>query len=82
MPRHTALRSTGPPSPTGGGQPNDSGALVFAGRSAEVVDVAKDKAGIAWHTLSEESPLPVVGADVQGIVDWRRRLPDMRLHTA
>jgi misacylated tRNA(Ala) deacylase len=68
--------------PTGGGQPGDTGGLMFAGTTAEVVDVAKDGEGIAWHTLSPESRLPDVGTAVLGVVDWRRRHLIMRLHTA
>ena len=67
---------------TGGGQPHDTGEFTFAGRQAEVVDVVKDKEGIAWHTLAPKSALPDVGRDVHGVVDWGRRHLIMRLHTA
>jgi misacylated tRNA(Ala) deacylase len=68
--------------PTGGGQPHDTGRLAFAGKTADVVGVAKGEDGIAWHTLSPESPLPELGQEVHGVVDWPRRHLIMRLHTA
>jgi misacylated tRNA(Ala) deacylase len=68
--------------PTGGGQPNDTGALAFARTSADVVDVAKDVDGVVWHTLARASPRPAFGTTVRGSVDWQRRYTIMRLHTA
>lgn len=68
--------------PTGGGQPHDTGELAFDETSAAVGDVVKDKEGIAWHTLAEDSPLPGPGTQVHGIVDWGRRYVTMRVHTA
>jgi misacylated tRNA(Ala) deacylase len=68
--------------PTGGGQPHDTGELVFAATMAEVVDVAKDRAGIAWHSLVPLGTLPSLGQDVRGEIDWHRRHVIMRLHTA
>jgi misacylated tRNA(Ala) deacylase len=68
--------------PTGGGQPHDTGALTFAGTTADVVDVAKEAAGAVWHTLPADGPLPAPGQPVHGVVDWRRRHLIMRLHTA
>lgn len=68
--------------PTGGGQPNDTGELTFAGASAAVVDVAKDKDGLVWHALAPDAPLPKVGEPAHGVIDWRRRYLIMRLHTA
>jgi misacylated tRNA(Ala) deacylase len=68
--------------PTGGGQPNDIGELAFADVPAVVTDVFKGKNGIAWHSLQFERPLPGVGHEVHGTVDWERRYLIMRLHTA
>ena len=67
---------------TGGGRPRDTGELTFAGTGAEVTDVAKDRDGVVWHTVSTGSVLPDVGQDAHGVVDWRRRYLVMRLHTA
>lgn len=68
--------------PTGGGQPHDTGGLLFAGTTSAVVDVVKDREGTAWHTLAQGSALPEVGTEVHGVVDWERRYLIMRLHTA
>ena len=62
--------------PTGGGQPHDTGTL--AGLS--VIDVRKE-GDLVWHTL-EGHPVPELGAAVVGDVDWARRHPLMRTHTA
>jgi misacylated tRNA(Ala) deacylase len=61
--------------PTGGGQPHDTGTL--GGRA--VVDVRKE-GDVAWHRV--EGDPPAVGDEVEGEVDWERRHPLMRTHTA
>ena len=61
--------------PTGGGQPHDVGTLG----GARVTDVRKEGDRV-WHTL--EGPVPAVGDEVQGTVDWERRHQLMRTHTA
>jgi misacylated tRNA(Ala) deacylase len=61
--------------PTGGGQPHDTGRLG----SALVTDVRKEGDEI-WHTV--EGPVPDVGAEVEGEIDWERRHALMRTHTA
>ena len=61
--------------PTGGGQPHDTGTLG----TARVVDVRKQDEDV-WHTL--EGPLPAVGDEVLGEIDWDRRHALMRTHTA
>jgi len=68
--------------PTGGGQPHDIGDVVFGGTGAAVVDVIKDKDGVVWHVLAADTPLPEVGQEVLGVLDWQRRHLIMRLHTA
>ena len=60
---------------TGGGQPHDTGSLG----GATVVNVRKESDDI-WHTL--DGPLPAVGDDVTGTLDWDRRHALMRTHTA
>jgi misacylated tRNA(Ala) deacylase len=62
--------------PTGGGQPFDTGTL--GGRP--VVEVRKE-GGLVWHTL-DGAPVPAVGDEVGGEVDWDRRHALMRTHTA
>ena len=63
--------------PTGGGQPNDTGALA----GIVVTDVRKDGDDV-WHTLADGGPPPAVGSAVAGTVDWDRRHRLMRTHTA
>jgi misacylated tRNA(Ala) deacylase len=65
---------------TGGGQPHDTGTLRWAGGSAAVVDVRRGGGGTAWHRL--EGPVPSVGTEVDGALDWERRSALMRTHTA
>ncbi len=62
--------------PTGGGQPHDTGTLA----GLAVTDVRKD-GDLVWHTV-EGGPLPSVGDEVDGDVDWDRRHRLMRTHTA
>ena len=61
--------------PTGGGQPHDTGTLG----EARVVGVRKEGHGV-WHQV--EGPVPGVGDQVEGEIDWDRRFALMRTHTA
>ncbi|MBW3602107.1 MAG: alanyl-tRNA editing protein [Actinobacteria bacterium] len=67
--------------PGGGGQPHDTGELVWDGGRAGVVRVARDGPDV-WHWLDPEAPLPEPGTPAEGRVDWRRRYLLMRTHTA
>jgi alanyl-tRNA synthetase len=58
--------------PTGGGQPNDTGALS----GAPVVDVSAED-GLVWHVLDGDAP----EGDALGVVDWARRFDHMQQHT-
>jgi len=62
--------------PTGGGQPHDTGMLA----GLRDTDVRKE-GEVVWHSV-EGGPLPEVGAEVEGSVDWDRRHQLMRTHTA
>jgi misacylated tRNA(Ala) deacylase len=70
---------------TGGGQPHDTGVLVFqpegapAPRRALVTSVRKEN-GEVWHSL--DGPLPNEGDRVEGEIDWDRRHALMRTHSA
>ncbi len=62
--------------PTGGGQAHDTGTLA----GMPVVDVRKEGDSV-WHRV-EGGPMPAVGHEVAGEVDWERRHQLMRTHTA
>ncbi|MDQ3974553.1 MAG: alanyl-tRNA editing protein [Actinomycetota bacterium] len=66
--------------PGGGGQPHDTGVLVWDGGRARVRRVTRE-GGLVWHWLDGEA-LPDPGAGVLGRVDWERRHLLMRTHTA
>ncbi len=65
--------------PGGGGQPPDVGWLRWLGGETRVADV-KEEEGVVWHVL--EGPVPSVGQDVHGALDWERRYAIMRHHSA
>jgi misacylated tRNA(Ala) deacylase len=62
--------------PTGGGQPHDTGHLA----GLRVSDVHKEGQQV-WHSV-DGGPLPAIGVEVEGEVDWERRHQLMRTHTA
>jgi misacylated tRNA(Ala) deacylase len=66
--------------PGGGGQPSDTGTLVWDGGRAAVAKTGRD-GGVVWHWLEGEG-LPDPGAEVEGSLDWERRHLLMRTHTA
>lgn len=63
-----------------GGQPGDRGSLRWDGGEARVVDSKWRGKEAVVHLL--EGAAPPVDADVQVEVDWTRRYPLMRHHTA
>ncbi len=65
--------------PGGGGQPNDSGSLQADQRTWAVTGLRK-QAGQIVHQIA--GPLPAVGTDIEGRLDWERRYQLMRTHTA
>jgi misacylated tRNA(Ala) deacylase len=65
--------------PTGGGQPNDTGAIRWNSGESQVVDVSK-KTGTVLHKV--DGLTPPQGAMVHGIIDWDRRYVFMRYHSA
>lgn len=67
--------------PTGGGQPGDAGALIWAGGDLRVAGTVKGEAG-ARLIPEEGADLPPVGAEVTQQLDWARRHAHMRMHTA
>ena len=63
--------------PTSGGQPFDTGKLVFTGGEAAVTDVEADREGEVWHTLDRAIP---EGTPVHGMIDGQRRTDHMEQH--
>lgn len=63
--------------PTSGGQPFDTGKLVFASGEAAVTDVETDREGEVWHTLDKAIP---EGTAVHGVIDGKRRTDHMEQH--
>jgi misacylated tRNA(Ala) deacylase len=69
--------------PRGGGQPGDSGRLVWEGGACEIGSTVKssDGAGVVL-VPAEPGTLPRVGTRVEMRLDWERRHRHMRMHTA
>lgn len=83
--------------PLGGGQPSDKGELRWGGGSSSggagagsgrggegesaPIRIVRKKHRVR-HLLAPGSPLPPVGASVEGVLDWDRRYGHMRMHTA
>ncbi len=63
--------------PTSGGQPFDTGRIIFPGSEANVLDVETDRSGEVWHTLDREIP---AGTVVRGEIDGIRRTDHMEQH--
>jgi alanyl-tRNA synthetase len=69
--------------PTSGGQPHDTGTLTATAPSgarldAAITDVEEDEHGEVWHL----TPKPLlVGTQIEGRVDWARRLDHMQQHS-
>jgi misacylated tRNA(Ala) deacylase len=69
--------------PTGGGQPGDAGALVWAGGEAAIATAVKGEVpDEIVHVPAEGAALPYVGAEVTARLDWDTRHRYMRVHTA
>ncbi len=63
--------------PTSGGQPYDTGALIWKNGKTAVTDVQVDKSGVVWHRV-EDPVLP--GTEVHGSIDAERRKDHMEQH--
>lgn len=61
--------------PTGGGQPSDTGTL----NGARVVECIDDGDNGILHVV--QGTEPVLGSEVNGRIDWSRRLDHMQQHT-
>jgi misacylated tRNA(Ala) deacylase len=67
---------------TGGGQPGDSGHLVWEGGTIAIATAVKTAEGGVALVPAEPGPLPPVGAAIRQVLDWDRRHRHMRVHTA
>ena len=67
--------------PGGGGQVYDKGIIEFT-RERAVLKRAKYSPDGILHILEDGQPMPEVGSEVTGILDWDRRYKVMRTHTA
>ena len=68
--------------PGGGGQPNDVGQITLTGGQVYPVEKVKKQGADVLHFLGGDSPLPEVGVQVHGLIDWDRRYQLMRTHSA
>ena len=70
--------------PRGGGQGGDQGTLVLDGGEAiAIVDTVYDAdRKTILHIAAEGAALPEAGARLVARIDWSRRYPRMRAHTA
>lgn len=68
--------------PTGGGQPGDSGSVVWPGGRMTIATALKLPEGQIGLIPAEPSPMPPVGTVLRQVLDWDRRYRHMRMHTA
>tara|TARA_A100001011_G_scaffold386547_1_gene462610 strand:- start:101 stop:820 length:720 start_codon:yes stop_codon:yes gene_type:complete len=67
---------------TSGGQPGDSGFLLWSGGKTKIETTFKGKNGELICMPGESEVCPDVGVDVVQVLDWYRRYRHMRMHTA
>jgi misacylated tRNA(Ala) deacylase len=68
--------------PLGGGQPGDTGTIIWSGGSGTIIDTRYADDGAIRHVLMEGDARPAVGDKVHVVLDWDRRYRHMRMHTA
>lgn len=68
--------------PTGGGQPGDSGWLVWEGGKIPVATALKAEGGRIALVPAAPEAMPPVGTVLRQQLDWDRRHRHMRVHTA
>lgn len=67
---------------TGGGQPGDSGILIWNDNILSIASARKTDHGEIALVPAEVAQMPPVGARVMQKIDWDRRFSHMRMHTA
>jgi misacylated tRNA(Ala) deacylase len=68
--------------PRAGGQPGDSGTLLWPGGEAVVIEALKGEGEAILHRLADGAPLPAPGTEVTARLDWKRRHRHMRMHSS
>ncbi|WP_420858644.1 alanyl-tRNA editing protein [Marivivens marinus] len=68
--------------PTAGGQPGDSGRVVWDGGGIDIATTVKGEGETIILVPAEPAALPQVGRQVAQEMDWERRHHHMRVHTA
>lgn len=68
--------------PTGGGQPGDSGTLVWDGGTCQIAITVKGPEDVIVLVPAADATLPEPGTKVRMLLDWDRRYSLMRVHTA
>ena len=68
--------------PTGGGQPGDSGRIVWEGGAAGIATAVKGDGGTIVLVPDAPVSLPAPGTVLRQTLDWDRRYRHMRMHTA
>ena len=66
--------------PGGGGQPCDLG-FISVGDEKYPVDRVKKQGDEVLHFIGGTNPLPLIGMEVRGEINWERRYKLMRTHT-
>ena len=68
--------------PTGGGQPGDSGLILWDGGRLSIATAVKAEGGQVALVPAEPAAMPPVGTTLRQRLDWDRRHRHMRVHTA
>ncbi|MBE0413907.1 alanyl-tRNA editing protein [Yoonia sp.] len=68
--------------PTSGGQPGDSGQLVWHGGTLDIATAVKGQGDGVVLLPAEPAAMPAVGDRVHQKINWDRRYRHMRMHTA
>ena len=67
---------------TGGGQPGDSGKMIWGSDVLEIASAVKTAEGDIAHVPASIDKMPEIGTTVRLSLDWDRRYRHMRVHTA
>jgi misacylated tRNA(Ala) deacylase len=67
---------------TSGGQPGDTGRLIWDGGETVIAATVRGDDGRPVLIPADGADLPLVGAEVEQKIDWARRFGHMRVHTA